>query len=157
MNPELETVWRTLSEQLSAAQDKRASLEIQLRETDVEVARLNKALANVAALLGFHSAEDISSLGITDAIRRVVNSAQSRMSAAEVREALSKHGFDLSGYQNPMASIYKILARLQENGELDIEREGWAAFYKAKPRAHRRHRRKTWIGTAVVSNPSDVK
>jgi hypothetical protein len=129
-----------LNARMRAAEDKRAELEIQMREADTEIANISKAIRSVLTVLGVNKDEPISELGITDAVRRVVSS-QVRMTANEIRGELEKQGFNLSGYQNPMASIYKILTRLHGNDELEVEKEDWKVFYKAKPRFRVRQRK----------------
>lgn len=124
---------KILQARMQVAEDQRAELEIQIRETDTQIANLSKAIHRVLALLGANSGEPISELGITDAIRRVVRS-EPRMTAGQIRAELEKQGFDLSVYQNPMASIYKILTRLHKMDELEMEKEGWKTFYKLKPK-----------------------
>ena len=118
-----------LNVQMQAAEDKRAELEVQIKEVDTEIANLSKAVRSVLTVMGINQAEPISQLGITDAIRRVTRS-QARMSATQIRIELEKEGFDCSGYQNVMASIYRILTRLTAQGELEIEREGSNVYYK---------------------------
>jgi hypothetical protein len=162
VNEDLGNALEILNARKKVAEDKRADLEIQIRETDTELLNLGKAISRILTLLGSNITEPISELGITDAIRRVT-STQTRMTPGQVRDELQKQGFDLSVYQNPMASIYKILTRLQEGGELDVEREGWSTFYKAKPRLRHRHHKhvhkRRWIQAALGENPKvdDVK
>jgi hypothetical protein len=131
MNEELKNALEILQTRLAGAQTKRSNLEIDLRETEAEITNLNQAINRILLVLGFEQGQPLSELGITDAIRRVAKS-QAWMSAREVHEALEKQGFNLSAYENPMASIYKILTRLAEAGELENKKDGWNAFYKAK-------------------------
>jgi hypothetical protein len=118
-----------LNVRMQAAEDKRAELEVQIKEADTEITNLSKAIKSVLTVMGVNQAEPISQLGITDAIRRVTHS-QSRMSATQIRIELEKEGFDCSGYQNVMASIYRILTRLVAQGQLEIERDGSNVYYK---------------------------
>ena len=140
VSEDIQKALEILNARMRSAEDKRADLEIQIREADAEIGNLSKAIHRVLTVMGVTSGEPISELGITDAIRRVARS-QSRMTPNQIREALEKQGFDLSGYQNAMASIYKILTRLVENGELEVQREGWNTFYKPKYKPPRYRRR----------------
>ena len=137
MTEDLKSALQVFTDRLKAAEGERAELEIKMREKDREIENLKKAVHQTLTVLGVAFGEPISSMGITDAIRHVV--AFNRTTPTQVREELDKQGFNLSAYQNPMASIYKILARLAESGELEVEREGWNTFYKRKPRPHQGH------------------
>jgi len=135
---------RALNAELAAATTERDELEIQLRDKDIKIVTLRKAISHVLNLMGLSWGTDLSELGITDAIRQVTTNTFGRMTANQVRDELEKKGFKLSGYDNPMASIYKILTRLAESGELELEKEGWNTFYKRKAtqRMYRLNRQK---------------
>lgn len=141
-------VLEILNGRMKAAEDKRAELEIQTREVDTEISNLSKAIHRILTLMGLNSGEPISELGITDAVRRVVLS-NPRMNASQIRAELEKQRFDFSGYQNAMASIYKILERLAGKGEIEVEKEGWNTFYKPKRRV-RPHRRRSRLARALL-------
>jgi hypothetical protein len=149
MGNDLNEVLKVLQAKLATASEKRAELEIELRDKDIEIQNTNKAISSVLTLMGLAFDVGISEMGITDAIRQVTYTMTERFTATDVREQLEKKGFKLSGYDNPMASIYKILTRLAESGELDVEKEGWNTFYKAKAkrrRFHVRHHRRGTFG-----------
>jgi len=131
MNEDVRSAYLTLTNRLAAAQSKRTDLETEMRDVEAEIANLKKAIHRVAVLLGSHHDEPISEMGITDAVRSVIGLQP--ISPTQVREELAKHGFDLGSYENPMASIYKILARLAEAGELEATKDGWNTFYRKKP------------------------
>jgi|SRR5580658_5683418 hypothetical protein len=132
MSDDLSQALAILNAKLLASTEKRSELEIEMRDLDVEIANLRKASASVLAAMGMSISQDISGLGITDAIRRVTGLRQDRMTANQVREELEKQGFSLTGYENPMASIYKILTRLAQANELEVEKEGSSVYYKTK-------------------------
>jgi hypothetical protein len=156
MSSDLNEALRILNAELVAASEKRSELEIELREADTKIENLKKAVSRVLTLMGMSSDENISELGITDAIRRVTTETRERMTASQVREQLQKKGFSLSGYNNPMASIYKILSRLEQSGELVTEKEGWNVYYRAplRARVHHHRRRRTWISAATEETKS---
>jgi hypothetical protein len=90
-------------------------------------------LNHLAPLAGVAVGEDLSGLGITDAIRNVLEASADAMSPGDVRDALSQKGFDLSGHSAPMSSIYKILGRLADDSTSRIVREkadGGRVFYR---------------------------
>jgi len=62
------------------------------------------------------------------------------MSPNDVKEALVKKGFDISGYSNPMASVYRILTRLKESDEIAAETEGFNVYYRCKRKSRYRLR-----------------
>jgi hypothetical protein len=152
MSDDLNQALGILNAKLLASTEKRSELEIEMRDLDVEIANLRKASANVLAAMGMAIGQDISDLGITDAIRRVTALKQDRMTANQVREELEKKGFSLSGYDNPMASIYKILTRLAQGNELGVEKEGSSVYYKTK--MVRRSRMAEAMAKTALSAPS---
>jgi hypothetical protein len=114
--------------------DRRTILETELSEISTKITHLDSLLEHLAPLSGITTNEDISGLGITDAIRAVLKGSKERMSATEVRSTLVERGFDLSDHSAPMASIYKILGRLTEDGDSSVEREkeDGRVFYRWK-------------------------
>jgi hypothetical protein len=98
--------------------DRRITLETDLAEVITRFEHVTNAIRNVTPLTGVTDGqgEDISALGITDAIRYVLRSGDA-MSAAEIYKNLGSRGFDLSRYSSPMASIYKILRRLMDDSK----------------------------------------
>ncbi len=139
METGLNEALKALNAELAAASAERDELEIKLRDKDIRIITLRKAISHVLTLMGLSWGTDLSELGITDAIRHVTTATYGRMTANQVRDELEKKGFKLSGYDNPMASIYKVLTRLADGGELQVEKEGWNTFYKRKD-THRMYR-----------------
>ena len=113
--------WELNSERDSLI-DARTNLETTLSEIKTRIAHLDEVLEHLSPLAGMSNGDDVAKLGITDAIRAVLQWAPVKMSAADVQRALAEKGFDLSGYTAPMASIYKILGRLVEDSK-EVERE----------------------------------
>ena len=115
--------WNDFWQERSALTNQRTALETDLSEIKTKIRHIDEILDHLAPLTGaISSDDDLSGLGITDAIRAVLKKASERMSAAEVRNALTAKGFDLSAHTAPMASIYKILSRLVNDSE-EVERE----------------------------------
>jgi len=150
---------RTLRVRLAEIVQKRDELQVQAMELDKEAENVRATIGNLLPLCGESpDPNDLSGLGFTDAVRQVLILNKEKMSALEVKEALEKKGFSLSGYANPLSSIYKILSRLDEKGEVTKETDGLlglSVYYKAK----RRHvqlftkRRKATLNLAALMPP----
>jgi hypothetical protein len=108
-------VWDDLYEECSSLEGQRDNLETELSEVKGRIAHLQAVMNHLRPLAGVPLGDDISGLGITDAIRAILENAKERMTPQDVRRALANKGFDLSGYSAPMSSIYKILARLADD------------------------------------------
>lgn len=102
--------------------EQRTTLENDLNEVRTKLAHLDEILNHLEPLTGKPWTEGITGMGITDAIRTVLRKAPGSLSAAEVRQNLHDGGFDMSGLTQPMASIYKVLARLADDSQ-EAERE----------------------------------
>jgi hypothetical protein len=128
-----ETLERLFSESRELA-ERRDALEAELSEVKSQIVHLDAVLDHLRPLAGLAIDEDISGLGITEAIRAVLRNSKARMSATEVRLALKAKGFDLSSYSAPMSSIYKILGRLAEDANTPVIRHkdesGGGVFYE---------------------------
>jgi hypothetical protein len=61
---------------------------------------------------------DIRNMTLADAIRAVIKSSTRAVSVKEVRGKLQDLGFDLSKYDNPLASIHTATNRMVESEEL---------------------------------------
>jgi hypothetical protein len=115
-------LYNRIAEQLSELHDKRTDLENSLTEMKGEIAHLEEVQDHIRLLAGITYGEDIRGLGMTEAVRKLLRSATGPMTATEVRKELAAKGFDLSGLSSPMASIYKVLARIVDNSD-DYERD----------------------------------
>ena len=126
--------WTELSEEHGTLLDRRVILETELAEVRNKITHIEQVLSHLAPLAGFQQdAEGISSLGLTDAIRFILQSSTERMSANDVRKVLHEKGVDLSGLSAPMASIYKILSRLvNDSEEVERETEGGRVYFTWK-------------------------
>lgn len=124
--------WSELMEECSDLEGRRTELEEELDEVKKKIAHLEEVLRHLAPLAGltYHDT-DLSGLGITAAVRVVMENSKERMSASDVRRALEGRGFDFSAISSPMSSIYKILSRLADDPDCPVkkERDGNATFY----------------------------
>lgn len=113
--------------------ERRAELEAELDDLQNELSHLDQIIGHLTPLAGYSQEPgEITGLGITDAIRSVLMENRERMSAADVFQRLKDKKFNFSKHTYPMASIYKILTRLKEADEVDVETEGRKIFYKWK-------------------------
>jgi len=126
-----------LRKRLAEIDAERAEIEARRSDLEKETASIKEALSHLLPLCGeIFDPNDLSGAGFTNAIRSVLASYVGKwLSASEVRESLGQRGFQLSVYSNPMASIYKILSRLVESGEIESKSEGANVFYRTKPEA----------------------
>jgi hypothetical protein len=119
-----------MGSKLDELQQKRTDLEVQLGDVTTEIRSLEAMRRYLAPLAGFGIFEEsVAELGITEAVRAVLNPTD-RMSAAEIKAKMEQKDFDFSGYSAPDASIRTILKRLVEAGKAEVEKEGHNTFYK---------------------------
>jgi hypothetical protein len=122
--------WGELAGERLSLISRRTDLETELIEVRNKLLHLEEALNHLAPLANLTS--EIAGLGITDAIRLVLQSSDDKLSAQDIRQQLSDGGFDLGQLTAPMASIYKVLSRLEESKEVEKEKEGTKVFYRWK-------------------------
>lgn len=117
-----------------------ARLEARLAELDVEREDTRKQLEHIRRIvieLGAMSHQlhinNLSFHGITDACRAVIiEAAPEYLSAKDIKDRLEKGGFDLSRYENPSASIYTILKRLEASNYAEKKSDGFNVLYRWK-------------------------
>ena len=124
--------WLEMLSECCQLREKRNGLETELDEVKRQIEHLDAVLKHLGPLAGESEGDDISGLGLTDAIRAVLKKATDRVSPSDVRQTLQQKGFDLSGYSAPMSSIYKVLSRLaaDDNSHVTREQEDNAVFYR---------------------------
>jgi predicted nuclease with TOPRIM domain len=125
-------IWRNLCQERGVLLERRTDLETELAEVRNTLSRVDQALHQLAPLAGVHYVDqkDIPNLGLTDAIRCIFKRTSERYSADEVRRRLTEEHYDLSRLSAPMASIYKILSRLEESEEVIREKEEGRVYYR---------------------------
>jgi hypothetical protein len=98
-------------------------LREQKKEITVREAQLNETLKALMPLIGAWKA-DITEYSLSNAIRFIFNGLEVNrtLSAIEVRGRLQDLGYDLSEYENPLASIHTCMRRMIETEELIVNR-----------------------------------
>jgi hypothetical protein len=130
--PDYKDIYELLAIQLSNLQETRAELEAKLGDVRKEMEGLEETMGRLAPLAGYSDPNSVAELGITDAVRGVLD-PKTRMSAAEVKAKMEERGFDFSEYSAPDASVRTILKRLVEAKKAEVEKEGYKTFYKYLP------------------------
>jgi hypothetical protein len=122
----------------NALAEARENLERLLRERqqlDIRIAKMEQV---VAALRSYVEPGDDESAttGFTDAVRRVLKGTIEKgpLSPTQIREGMLAMGFELSRYNQPLATIHVVLKRLvksteaREIGDSESKRYWWASY-----------------------------
>lgn len=62
--------------------------------------------------------EGLRKLGLTDAVRKIIQSAIDPINARQIRDDLVSYNYRKLPKNNPLAAIHAILTRLEKNGEI---------------------------------------
>lgn len=116
-------MWDQLFEESLELAHRRTELENDLNEVRARMENVEQTLTSIQPLAGITVGDNLRGLGMTDAIRAVIQKSKQRMSATDVRNLLENGGFDLSGYSSPLSSIYTVLRRISDDGSGDVLRE----------------------------------
>jgi hypothetical protein len=128
--PDYKAIYDQLAAKVAELWQTRTELEVRLGDIGKELESLEETMSHLSPLAGYTSeADSIGNLGITDAVRGVLD-LKTRMSAAEVKAKMEEKGFDFSKYSAPDASVRTILKRLVEANKAAVEKEGYKTFYK---------------------------
>jgi len=115
-------MWRDAWDRRSILTEERTTLEERNAVLTHEIDHLNEVVKHLGRLAGVIEEEKkFAGVGITDAMRGVLQESTEGMTAQDVLRVLTENGFDTAKYSAPMSSIYKILSRLESAG--DITRE----------------------------------
>jgi chromosome segregation ATPase len=130
---EFTKMWSELRAEKTRLLNQRTEIETELSEINNKLAHLSETLTHLDPLTDNpHSSGEIAGLGITDAVRTILKTSSEKLSAKDVEQQLQNNGYDLSGLTAPMASIYKILNRLDLAGEVNREKEEGRVYYTWK-------------------------
>lgn len=122
------TWYTALQEHLNALCNERTEVEVKLADLSKQIEHIEMTMRHLAPLTGVMG-EDIVELGITDAVRFVLDT-KVRLSPAEVRAKMQEKGYDLSKYSAPDATVRTILKRLVKDKKAEEEKEGRNVYYK---------------------------
>src|SRR5579859_2281792 len=95
--------------------------ELKLRKTEMAARelQLHQSIKALMPLVG-STIPDVQNMSLSNAVRTIFRGlAPDRyLTAIDVRTKLEELGFDLSGYENPLASIHTCLRRMLESDEI---------------------------------------
>ena len=109
----------------------REAIDTQRERLDQRIFQLREGMVGLAILCGTDTTQlaqkhpelfpDLisSDTGLTDAIRKAMQSKRLYVSPVEVRDRLVNMGYDVSKHGNVLASIHTILRRLAVNEEIE--------------------------------------
>ena len=126
--------WTALHDERMLLFDRRTELENELLEIRNKIFHIDEVLSHLGPLadIGFGDKSPVG-LGITDAVRWILRNSNERLSPRDVHQQLIEKAYDLSGLSSPMASIYTILRRLEnDTREVEREKEDGRVYYKWK-------------------------
>lgn len=134
---------QAMEDRLVSMRAQRDRLLEQLREIDDQITIAQQDIETAKAIWTrspfsvrpVGDTKPIAEMGMTDAVRYVLQTLMQRMTPPEVRNKMAEWGFDFSKYESDeVSSIHTTLKRLAAKGDVDEINEG--------------HRRKSykWIG-----------
>lgn len=110
-----------------------AELDVEREDTRKQLEHTRRIVVELGAMCDQLHINNLSFHGITDACRAVIiEAAPEYLSAKDIKERLEKGGFDLSRYENPSASIYTILKRLEASNYAEKKSDGFNVLYRWK-------------------------
>ena len=117
--------------ELEKALEQEANAEKQLAFSQSRVAQLSQKIIQLAI-----ASDDktliaaVKETGLTDAIRSVLKAADKPLTAPEIRTRLEQIGYDVSAYQNFLATLYLTLQRLEKQKEVfEVKHEGKKVYF----------------------------
>jgi hypothetical protein len=103
---------------VTVVKDRDAALEV-ARSAENEIAHLRRLIVSLAVMLG--EAPEMEAMGITDACRTVMKTANIPLKLRNVCDRLSHAGFDANAQDNLAASVQAVLNRLVDKQEIQRE------------------------------------
>ena len=119
-----------IQRQLESKTEDRSRLEDELETLQREIEALETMSLGADLYLGEAPVSN-ESQGLTNAIRKILAKDIQPMRPTEIRNELRKGGFDIDGYQQPMAVLHTTLRRLKEQGEIEMVKESGKICYQA--------------------------
>lgn len=106
---------------LAHAQGELARLLEQRAALDVTIHELQNKIRHVARMVGVRVDDPIQQLGLTDAIRYVIQHAGTPLTPVQVRDELLKRYCSPEDYRNLLASVHTVIKRLARVGEITFD------------------------------------
>ena len=108
--------------------------DVQVREVilDARIFELRQTIASLAKLCGEEYVEE-DELGLTDAVRLALKTANQNMTPQTVRARLMSMGFDVRKYGNLLAAIHTVLKRLVAKNQAREAGNGVYSWIGASP------------------------
>ncbi|MGO8813841.1 MAG: hypothetical protein ACLQVG_04140 [Terriglobia bacterium] len=149
-------------QKLAEAVSERQKIEETIGRHEAAVRGLLALVEDEKELIGYlEKLEDtIRPVGFTNAVRDVLQRTTEKLSATEVKDGLSKIGFNVDGYSNPLASIHTVLKRLLVAGEVETgTRDGkttysWKGIRRFPRTSSREAKRRAFIGQSLGASRS---
>jgi hypothetical protein len=111
-NPYAEALWK--------AYEELQTIKCQEADLALRKSKLRKTVDALYPIVYPGAPEDINSLSLADAIRLIIKNCDKPVSAKEVRNRLYDLGYDLSKYNNPLASVWTASKRMIDAEELEL-------------------------------------
>ena len=111
---------------LKGLTDERDALRERLKELDREIPILTEKINALATLCDDLPPEselagmvnEVRVLGLTDAVREALKASKLPRTPIEIKNWLVSRGYNLSRYENAMATLHIVLSRLRKQGEV---------------------------------------
>jgi hypothetical protein len=133
LKADYDEIYTKLLKQCSELEKRRADIETDLDVVTKEIESLKQTMSHLAPLAGYNYDEPIAKLGITEAVRKVLDlDRKAWMSVSEIKTKMTELGYDFSKYSAPDASIHTTLKRLVDAERAESKKEEWKIFYKFK-------------------------
>ena len=127
MNTDYKKLREQVLTELEAKIEEREKLTRRLDDLQQEISGLEAMSAGLDVYLGESTVSDDVTMGITDAIRRVLSFNDQK--PTEIRDALRETEFRIDDYSQPMAVIHTTLKRLENQREIEsFEKDGVTAY-----------------------------
>ena len=88
---------------------------------DARILQLQQDIRHVARMVDVTVDDPITQLGLTDAIRYVIQHAGKHLTPVDVRDELLKRYCDPEDYRNLLASVHTVMKRLERAGEITFD------------------------------------
>lgn len=118
----------------------RSDIEWQLSCIDRDLTKAALKVVSLAALCDDapkdrvikETLSDVSKMGLTEAVRSIVRASDDWLTAMQIRDQVVRLGVNLSKYKNPLASVYTILGRLEDEVDISMRQSGSSRGKKGK-------------------------